>query len=1019
MAISASAAVQSNTGAVTPVEGVIFLRGSTTGATGEIEEQQPSWSGTSLGSMSWNACRFPQFTTANGFSTNLDAQVDVFDDAKFWDMPVLPDEAGTLDATFTCLDEDASSDTATTSATITDASTYTQLYVDDSASNTEGEIYQTDFTDSASTSIDAIDPDKNLYQRDWTVRKGTLATDGSGALEAVTQDGVGMSIATLDYGVEQVVLESTVRFTAAGETVANGFCLRYGGGISWLIVGLNEDGDKVQIVNRTGFSVLAESAFTVAANTDYVLKVTDDGSEINVYVDGNLELTHTTSTYSGNTECGINGWGVGGSDSGEFIWKDFSFKILNDGSGESGDAISNIDTMATLMDAVLDKVLVNVAPGTYHQTKSLPVDGVNVVWRWGTSGTLVNLDTDQLDRETPVFEFNGGSGTLRRCTFRGFNVQASNAVTAVVDFSDSAVCDTGSDTIVVSSELYDAASDDDPIYYAATLSSSTNLPGGLTQDEVYYVSKQGSNTIKLLATPGGSVVNITSLSNHAGHVLVLNGRKKLVNAPSGVNVDMCFADIELDESTPDYAFEGFGGTMADGSRLAYLRVKANGVATVRGWISCFVSTSTHTVDLACIDSDAGAVTTERPHRFNLGLGRLTFGHNHVNQSSHGGKNPLRVQACERASIFGCNLVGTSMSIGGDGGNAQHVRVEQCHINGIDAYDAGEVQVVSCIISDEKMLPVTGNTPTGAQYPGGMGLNRDSTASGRFYIGHCTIVATGEALAETNNVFGTIEGTSDANVEANVLIEGCVFTFDGNTAPNAYGFMHLYASVSSSIFTNNTVPEDSETEGEAAVVGRIDGVNQSEAQWTSNAATSGTTYASVTLDSSFVPTGGGTATVPNGVFGDAFGSPWTPGQTQNRGGVDEDSTPPTVAQLSPADNATGVPTATTPDMQFSENMKVGTGTIELRQVSDDSVLDSINAADATINIGDRTEVTLTGLSLLGQSGAVYIYIPMGAFLSQSTSLPFAGYTANTDWNFTIGSVGTSGNRSRIRDGLRQR
>jgi hypothetical protein len=131
----------------------------------------------------------------------------------------------------------------------------------------------------------------------------------------------------------------------------------------------------------------------------------------------------------------------------------------------------------------------------------------------------------------------------------------------------------------------------------------------------------------------------------------------------------------------------------------------------------------------------------------------------------------------------------------------------------------------------------------------------------------------------------------------------------------------------------------------------------------------------------------------------------------------DGMAPTVVNRTPADNATGVLESQTISMQFSENMQVGSGTVELRKVSDDSVIDSIAAADATINFGDRTQVTLTGLNATGFTGAAYVYIPSGAFVSSATGTPFAGYTTNTDWNFTVGTTG--GNRSRIRNGLRQR
>ncbi len=84
------------------------------------------------------------------------------------------------------------------------------------------------------------------------------------------------------------------------------------------------------------------------------------------------------------------------------------------------------------------------------------------------------------------------------------------------------------------------------------------------------------------------------------------------------------------------------------------------------------------------------------------------------------------------------------------------------------------------------------------------------------------------------------------------------------------------------------------------------------------------------------------------------------------------------------------------------MTTGTGTIELRLVSDDSVVDSIEANELLVNVGDRREVSLTALTL-PSSGHVYIYIPSGALVSQSSGMPFGGYTNSDDWDFTIGSV----------------
>lgn len=183
-----------------------------------------------------------------------------------------------------------------------------------------------------------------------------------------------------------------------------------------------------------------------------------------------------------------------------------------------------------------------------------------------------------------------------------------------------------------------------------------------------------------------------------------------------------------------------------------------------------------------------------------------------------------------------------------------------------------------------------------------------------------------------------------------------------------------------------------------------------------------------------------ATVDN--YSDLFASPWTDGGVYPNDGVDWEAlaggpldgriktddiinqpqtingvTPgfggsvgayaitavPTVINRTPANGATGVLDSQTISLQFSENMATGSGTIELRRVSDDSVIDSIAAGNATTNFSDRTQVTLTGLNATGFTGAAYVYIPSGAFVSAATGLAFAGYTDNTGWNFTIGTT----------------
>lgn len=269
-----------------------------------------------------------------------------------------------------------------------------------------------------------------------------------------------------------------------------------------------------------------------------------------------------------------------------------------------------------------------------------------------------------------------------------------------------------------------------------------------------------------------------------------------------------------------------------------------------------------------------------------------------------------------------------------------------------------------------------------------------------------------------------DGTADTNDEnINVRIYNCSTTGDisgpGITTPGAITGFELKGCIGVGCTINTTTTAAGAIDANAwddDGTLTLDGVGVTLATWNADGDVgTDVEYATVTFSGKGVPTASvNTLTVlpenPIDIMGNARSA------TTEAGTGDSATAAPTVSNRTPADNATGVSTAQTISMQFSTDMQAGTGTIELRQVSDDSVLDSINAADATINIGDRTQVTLTGLALTGVSGAVYVYIPAGAFESRGTAVPFAGYTTSTDWNFTVGAA-TGGERARDRSRLR--
>ena len=117
--------------------------------------------------------------------------------------------------------------------------------------------------------------------------------------------------------------------------------------------------------------------------------------------------------------------------------------------------------------------------------------------------------------------------------------------------------------------------------------------------------------------------------------------------------------------------------------------------------------------------------------------------------------------------------------------------------------------------------------------------------------------------------------------------------------------------------------------------------------------------------------------------------------------------PTIANRTPNDNATGVSESSTIALQFDQNMQAGSGIIELRLKSDDSVVDSVNAQDVMVNISDRTQVTLFGAgTLTGIAEYVYVYMPPGAVLALDDGAPFGGFMTNEDWDFTTQTITTA-------------
>jgi hypothetical protein len=108
----------------------------------------------------------------------------------------------------------------------------------------------------------------------------------------------------------------------------------------------------------------------------------------------------------------------------------------------------------------------------------------------------------------------------------------------------------------------------------------------------------------------------------------------------------------------------------------------------------------------------------------------------------------------------------------------------------------------------------------------------------------------------------------------------------------------------------------------------------------------------------------------------------------------DGTPPTVASLSPADNATGVAVNSNLVVTFSEDIVAGTGLIVIRQLSDNSIISSTGVGSAQIS-GNTMTIDPADL----EPGIEYYVDLAVGLVKDATGNEFAGLNGNPDWTFT--------------------
>jgi len=113
----------------------------------------------------------------------------------------------------------------------------------------------------------------------------------------------------------------------------------------------------------------------------------------------------------------------------------------------------------------------------------------------------------------------------------------------------------------------------------------------------------------------------------------------------------------------------------------------------------------------------------------------------------------------------------------------------------------------------------------------------------------------------------------------------------------------------------------------------------------------------------------------------------------------DTTAPTLSSSTPADNATGVATASNISLVFSENVTAVSGKNIVIKKSDDTTVETISVTDGgQVSVSGST-VVINPTAAFIYSGSYYVLVDAGAF-RDSASNAFAGISSSTALNFSV-------------------
>lgn len=116
-----------------------------------------------------------------------------------------------------------------------------------------------------------------------------------------------------------------------------------------------------------------------------------------------------------------------------------------------------------------------------------------------------------------------------------------------------------------------------------------------------------------------------------------------------------------------------------------------------------------------------------------------------------------------------------------------------------------------------------------------------------------------------------------------------------------------------------------------------------------------------------------------------------------GGGGGDTTPPSATTFLPANNGVGVAVNTTLSVTFSELVNKSSGSITVRRLSDDSLVETVSVTDSAVSLTGATAV-VTLASPLSSATSYYVEITAGSFVDQASNA-FLGISGSSVWSFT--------------------